>query len=201
MCQHEQQLLDQRPHPGAHPGAGVHPGVGLTRLYEASSMQLPRFDWLDGQAMPEPYRSLLVHERDMTPTLEAYHKQLLSLHVLHIQQSDSAVRRLVVLVGDRDNKIAEFGAIEINLEPFDDAARQLIRQSRRPLGAILRDAKIEHISKPRAYFSVKADAMMEQAFGQACGVQLFGRHNCLYLPQGELLAEVIEILPRAAAGR
>ena len=42
----------------------------LDEFYARSGLTLPPLDQIDGQALPEPYKSLLVHERDMTSTLE-----------------------------------------------------------------------------------------------------------------------------------
>ena len=57
----------------------VHP---LDEFYARSGLTLPPLDSVDGEAVPEPFRSLLVHEKDMTSTLENHHGRRLHLHVI-----------------------------------------------------------------------------------------------------------------------
>lgn len=167
----------------------------LAQFYATMLSALPEFQLISGAVMPEPYRRLLVHARDMTPTLEAYHGQRMALRVLHKLQSASALTRQVVLVGNDNGPVAEFGAIRINLNRFETEARRMICESQLPLGAILRELQIEHTSRPTAYFAVRGDRIMQEALGSPCGTRLYGRHNQLRDCAGHLLAEVVEILP------
>lgn len=167
----------------------------LSVLYADAATPLPIFELVADHEMPEPYRSLLVHERDMTSTLEAHHGQGMSLRVLRMVPSASAMTRKVVLVGDEDGRSAEFGAIRINLGRFDVEAQDMIRESRRPFGAILRDLRIDYTSRPTAYFGVHCDTIMAEALDTPYGTWLYGRHNQLRGTASELLAEVVEILP------
>ncbi len=52
----------------------VHP---LDDFYARAGMRLPRIERLAGDDIPEPYRALLVHENDMTPTLEKYYSEMI----------------------------------------------------------------------------------------------------------------------------
>ena len=45
----------------------------LSEFYARTSLALPRMEVIPGDAVPEPYRTLLVHEADMTSTLEQFH--------------------------------------------------------------------------------------------------------------------------------
>ena len=45
----------------------------LNEFYEQAELPLPPAIRVEGRDVPEPYKSLLVHERDMTPTIaDAY---------------------------------------------------------------------------------------------------------------------------------
>ena len=46
----------------------------LDDFYAQAGLPLPRITAIPGEAMPEPYRTLLVHQNDMTSTLEKFHK-------------------------------------------------------------------------------------------------------------------------------
>ena len=106
----------------------------LEPFYRAIGAAAPSFALLEGSHVPEPYRRLLVHERDMTSTLEAFIGQPLSLKVLETRNDGTCLAREVVLMGDRDGIPAEFGAIRIFLDqlPLDAARRRRPARPRRP---------------------------------------------------------------------
>ena len=68
----------------------THP---LDEFYRLAKRRLPRIEPVDGAALPEPYRSLLMHERDMTSTLGQFHGDDISLEVLHRHNGGDAYYR------------------------------------------------------------------------------------------------------------
>src|SRR6266700_1755185 len=106
----------------------------LAEFYARSGLALPPLDQVDGEALPEPYKTLLVHERDMTSTLENFHKTGIHLRLVSRQQKGDEYFREVVLVRDGSEDPVEFGAIKINLNRFPEKARRQILEERFPLG-------------------------------------------------------------------
>jgi flavin-dependent dehydrogenase len=170
----------------------LHP---LEDFYASAGAAAPRIEPIDGELMPQPYRSLLVHRNDMTPTLEQHFGKRIHLRRLDVRQTADSFYRQVVLETDGDNRPVEFGAIRIYLARFSDAARAEILGCRTPLGTILHDFHIAHYSRPRAFFSLTSDRTIEHALGLTGTHTLYGRHNVLYNDRDEVLAEVVEILP------
>jgi hypothetical protein len=173
----------------------VHP---LDEFYAAAGLPLPPLDRIDGEAMPEPYKSLLVHQRDMTPTLEAFHRRSIHLQTLGRRRKQDAYFREVVLRLDETNKPVEFGAIKIDLTLFTPEAREAILQERLPLGHILHAYKITHSSRPSAYLRVASDKFINDVLGMSGAHVLYGRRNTLFNPEEKPLAEIVEILPVTA---
>jgi hypothetical protein len=169
----------------------------LDDFYMRAGLPLPAIEMVNGAEMPEPCRSLLVHNNDMTPTLAAYHASTIQLQVLSRQQRDDFYFREVVLLADGSEKAVEFGAIRINLALFSPAARQHILQERSPLGHLLGLHAVQHSSRPKAYFRLQADAFMVRALRLAQPAILYGRRNTLLDSVQRPLAEVVEILPPA----
>lgn len=167
----------------------------LSDLYLQDGLTLPTVTGIDGQKLPEPYRTLLVHGTDMTSTLEKYHDQKLRLHILRRRLEGDEYSRQVLLVTERDQKPAEFGAITISLQHFPEKVRQQILEERRPLGAILFDEKIPYISRPIAFIQVTPDALMKRLLGLGDTTLLFGRRNILLGPSQQTLADILEVLP------
>jgi len=169
----------------------------LDDFYAQAGRALPPIEAVDGNSVPEPYKSLLVHQDDMTPTLEKFHGERIHLAVLSRQQRDDFYFREVVLLLDKTDKPVEFGAIKINLALFPSAARKEILEERRPLGTLLADYTITHTSRPKAYLRIHSDDFINASLKLDRSQWLFGRRNTLWNPEQRPLAEIVEILPPA----
>ena len=170
----------------------AHP---LDEFYAQMGKPLPEICRLEPESVPEPYKSLLVHTYDMTPTLEKYHGGQLALRVLQREQREQSYWRGVALSLEPVERIVEFGAIKINLSLFSAAARNEILAERFPLGHILEEQKIVHSCRPRAFFTIRADGYIRTALLQPRAKLLYGRRNSLLDADLRSLAEVVEILP------
>ena len=167
----------------------------LAAYYATCGAALPRAEAVEPADMPQPQRRLLVHSNDMTPTLEAYGGQRLRLRIVHKAITGPMLTRTVSLVGLRDARPLEFGVIRIHLDRFDQESGHLIRQCHLPLGAILRDAAIEHRSRPIGFFHLRCDPFIASALELTGTPPLYGRHNELIGADERRLAQVVEILP------
>jgi len=169
----------------------------LDEFYALAKRELPLIEQIDGEEVPEPYRELLVHTNDMTPTLEKFRGERIYLNVISRQTRGDFYFREVILLTQRTRRPVEFGAIKINLALFPSSARRLILEEQEPLGTILNDFKIPHSSRPKAFVRIQADAFIKGAL-QLSGEQvLYGRRNTLFDAQQRVFAEIVEILPPA----
>jgi chorismate-pyruvate lyase len=171
----------------------------LDTFYEAAQRPLPHIEQIAGPEMPEPYRSLLVGEHDMTPTLEAFHGDKLGISLLEHTVEGACYSRLVILTLP-DGRPVEFGAIVIYLECLPEHGRECVLQGRKPLGTVLAEDGIAHSSCPRAFVRVKPDALMNQALHLSDDRPLYGRRNVLLTADHRVLADILEILPPAESG-
>ena len=170
----------------------------LDEFYALANRELPVIEQMPGESVPEPYRQLLVHQYDMTPTLEKFHGDRVHLKVISRQTRGDFYFREVVLFTERTRTPVEFGAIKINLALFPAAARRHILEEKEPLGTILGEDHIGHSSRPKAYLRLEPDAFIREALQLDAGkLALYGRRNTLFDPQQRPLAEIVEILPPA----
>jgi len=166
-------------------------------FYEKEGLNLPDFRFLRGDEVPYPYRSLLVHTNDMTPTLAAFHHSRLFLEVHEHESNDAFVIRLVTLHAVSDQAPVEYGAIAIQLGGLPAELAAEVVAGRKPLGGLLGEYGVEHRGAPVAYFSVPADERIASALGQQPGEILYGRCNQLLDGDGMVFADIVEILPRS----
>src|SRR5436309_862019 len=168
----------------------------LDDFYAGAGLRLPNFERLTGEQIPEPYRSLLVHENDMTPTLQQFHGANIHLKILGRAQRDDFYFREVVLQLDRSNQPVEFGANKVSLALFSPKARQLILEEKLPLGRILKDCAVAHSTVAKAFFRVEADELICRALEVPQSTAgLYGRRATILDSQKRPLSEVVEILP------
>lgn len=166
-------------------------------FYEKAGLPLPDFHFLDGGEVPYPYRSLLVHHNDMTPTLAAFHHSRLYLEVHRREIGEAFVMRLVTLHAAASEAPVEYGAIAIHLGGLPPQMAAEVVEGKKPLGALLAEHGVEHEGAPVAYFSVPADELIAKALRQQEGEILYGRCNQLLDRDGMVFADIVEILPRS----
>jgi len=167
----------------------------LDEFYAEHGDAVPLVEPVDGALVPPPYRDLLVHERDMTSTLEEHFGEAIRLRLLEVRRDGSWLRRQVVLITDGAERPVEYGAIRIDLSAFGPAAVKSIIDCRRPLGAILREFKVAHFCRPSAFFRFRSDPTTRSVFDLQSEMTLYGRHTLLSGHDDRTLAEVVEILP------
>jgi chorismate-pyruvate lyase len=179
--------------------AGVHAleqaVYPLTAFYVRAGVPLPRVELIDGARMPEEYRRLLVHNRDMTPTLESHYDDQIHIEVLGRERHGESYFREVILRLDKNQRPVEFGASKIALDRLSPLLRRLVLQEQLPIGHLLRAHEVPHAGRPTAFFRVEADAIMVRALGVTSGQILYGRRNTLRDTAERVLCEVVEILP------
>ncbi len=166
----------------------------LDFFYRRAELKLPEHHFISGAEVPEPYRDLLVHEQDMTGTLQRFHQSKLHLQLLSLFKEKGEIYREVTLVKEDESPV-EFGAIRIDLTHFPEEARAEIEAGYTPLGAILSERKVSFLSRPSRFFAVESDALINKALRLNGAFRLFGRVNKLRSPEQNILAEVVEILP------
>ncbi|MHC4517862.1 MAG: hypothetical protein ACYTAS_04675 [Planctomycetota bacterium] len=157
--------------------------------------EMPEITPLFGQHMPEPYKQLLVHKHNMTPTLEAYHHGTIHIEQVHVLTSEGETTREVILRRDGDDKPLEYGASRVFRPTLSPEALFLIDDGRLPLGTILRVCECEHTVQPSGFFKIRPTPFFASTLGAGQTPSLYGRRNALVAIDGATIAEVCEILP------
>ncbi|HLX62391.1 MAG TPA: hypothetical protein VKX17_14030 [Planctomycetota bacterium] len=166
----------------------------LSRFYFNEGLPLPNVAVIPSLQLPQPYRGLLDHDQDMTPTLEFFFRETMAISIIHSGRTGSAYTREVVLFTEQTRKPVAYGSIDIHLENVSGAARTDILSGHLPFGSILQKHAIQHVSEPSAFFEIDSDVATQKHFGLSRSTRLYGRRNRLSTPDGRTLADVLEIL-------
>jgi chorismate-pyruvate lyase len=193
-------MPESAPAPGRVSVAGDAHIFPLKEFYTRAKLPLPGIEAIPGEAVPEPYKSLLVHSNDMTPTLESFHKSEIHLEILSRERRGDFYFREVVLRLHDSEQAVEFGANKIYVARFPEEAQDLILQEQMPLGRVLKECDVRHRTEAKAFLRVESDALINQAFGLDKTTELFGRKAVISDLQGRPLSEIVEILPSMRAG-
>jgi chorismate-pyruvate lyase len=181
---------------GVHPDGAIRPPwvALLGETYCRLGLTLPPITRLLADDVRAPYRQLLVHSNDMTPTLEEFHGGPVRLRVLGRTCTSATYQREVVLELERDGRPVEYGAICVHLDHLPEAARRRVLAEESPFGRILQQEAIAHLSWPQAFFAVTSDRHMSRLLDAREAAVLYGRRNVLVDGHRRLLADVIEIV-------
>src|SRR2546421_10210646 len=92
-------------------------GRELPELYRifAADVPPPEHELLPPEALPEPYRGLLVHNHHMTVTVEAFYGSLVDVRVLERLHDGDTYARKILLALQSDGRIVQSGIVRIRL--------------------------------------------------------------------------------------
>ena len=146
--------------------------------------------------IPPPYRALLVHEGEMTRTLEEHVGGAIALRVLSTRALRGAYMRRVLLVEGATGRPVLMGAVRLALDALPRNVRAEIARGQVPLGRVLRDAGVDFLSRPTGYLAVTPSAELMGLFWMKAPDALYGRETEVLL-RSRKIGEIVEILPPA----
>ena len=166
----------------------------LDVVYAQAGIPAPETREVAPSRIPLPYRSLLVHERDMTLTLESHFGGRVTLRALSTFRKGPSYYRRVLLVQEYSARPVEMGAIRIDLRAFAPRIRSEILRNRVPLGRLLRDGGVDYRSRPTVFLAVTPNPEMMGVFWMREPRILYGRQTEMSI-DGRKVGDIVEILP------
>ena len=155
---------------------------------------MPKIRIIAPEDIPLPYRSLLVHDSDMTLTLERHFGDRVVLRPLSTFSIRGSYYRRVLLVQAYSGRPVEMGAIRMRLDAFNQRLRAQILKNETPLGRILRDGRFRYSSRVKAFLAITPNPEMMGVFWmRECRV-LYGRRTEL-IRHGVKIGDIVEVLP------
>ena len=166
----------------------------LDLVYLRAGVDMPKVTVVAPGQIPLPYRSLLVHDSDMTLTLERHFGGSVALRPLSTFSSGRSYFRRVLLVQEYSGHPVEMGAIRMRLDVFTPRLQAKILQNEIPLGRLLRDGKVQYQSRVKSYLSVTPNAEMMGVFWMREPRRLYGRRTEVILRDNKI-GDIVEVLP------
>jgi hypothetical protein len=167
-------------------------GPDLRKLYALfpSADDLPEYEFVAADEVPEPYSRLLVHELHMTVTVEAHHGGPVDVRILARNQQGDSYARKILLALQRSGLVVQFGIMRINLGYCSPQVRDAIVAGDTPLGRILIEHDVLRRIEPTAFLRVIPGSAMMNWFGLDRPRATYGRLayiHCDHKPAVELL--------------
>jgi hypothetical protein len=166
----------------------------LDLAYSHAGVPLPKVRRIAATEIPSPYHSLLVHENDMTFTLERHFGGPVVLRPLSTMLTRGWYLRRVLLVQAYSGRPVEMGAIRLKLRAFDPHLQSLILRNEIPFGRLLREAHIDFKSRPRVFIELEPNPEMMGVFWMREPRTLYGRQTEAF-HGGVKIGDIVEILP------
>ncbi|MPZ21001.1 MAG: hypothetical protein GEV06_24330 [Luteitalea sp.] len=166
----------------------------LDVVYARAGLAKPKVEVVSSDEIPPPYRSMLVHESDMTVTLERRFGGPLLLRPLSTFSARGSYFRRVLLVQEYSGRPVEMGAIRIQLGAFRPRVRAEILRNEVPLGRILRRRGVDFKSRARVFLAVTPNPEMMGVFWMREPRTLYGRRTDVLLG-GAKIGDIVEVLP------
>ncbi len=168
----------------------------LDLVYARAGVALPKVKVVPPNQIPQPYRSLLVHDVDMTMTLERHFGDRVTLRPLSTFTVGRSYFRRVLLVQEYSGRPVEMGAIRIRLDAFSQRVQAKIRRNEIPLGRLLKEGKVEYRSHATAFLAITPNAEMMGVFWMREPRTLYGRRTEV-IRSGSKVGDIVEVLPMA----
>ncbi len=165
----------------------------LDALYARCGVAPPVARRVTAGTMPALSARLLVHDGEMTRTLERHVGDRLLIRVLATMRRGRSYFRRVLLADTHRGRPVAVGALRLRLDLLTPRMRRRILQEREPLGRVLREVGSGVTRVPTAFFRVQPNPELMAVFGMAKPAVLYGRQTRL-MTGTDRMGEVVEIL-------
>jgi len=154
---------------------------------------VPEWEVIDGHAMPEPYRRLLVHEEHMTVTMEEHWGRPLELRILERRQDGERYARKILLFCPRLGKAVLFGIMRFDFRWCSEEVKDEIVRGQTPLGQVLIEHDVMRRIAPSAYLKITRSEELMQCFELRAMRPMYGRLATIYCDE-EAAVELFEVV-------
>lgn len=148
--------------------------IDLLNLFPPAD-DLRAYEVVPPEAVPEPYKTLLVHSHHMTVTVEAHHGSPVDVRVLEDRLDGDIYARRILLALRSTGKIVQYGLVRIRLNFVSPEVRAEIVSRQIPLGRVLINHNVLRTITPVSFLRVLPGSSMMEWFELNTPTPTFGR--------------------------
>lgn len=164
----------------------------LTALFPGGNRLIEQAEHVPSALVPEPYKSLLVHEHHMTVTMEEFYRTPVVVRVLDRSQQGLIYNRKILLERSDNGRVVQFGIIRFDLSWVTEAVRDEILREQIPLGRILINYNVLRHIDLGAILRIVPGPDLQNLFGCQAGQAAYGRLATIFCNQKPAL-DLLEI--------
>jgi hypothetical protein len=144
-------------------------------------------------SVPEPYKTLLLHNNLMTATMERFHGAPVGVRVLERRIDGTAYRREILLFRQDTGTAVQFAFAEIDLDAVSEVVQQEILSEQVPLGRVLVSHGMNCQIEVKAILKITLGTGLAELLHSPVDVVTYGR-VARTLCNGKPTFNVIEVL-------
>ena len=176
-------------HPATVRGPQLSELLGLFPTAEDFS----RIEPVAADAVPPPYRGLLVHEHHMTVTVETYHRDRVDVVIYNRRHDGPYYARRIFLALQKSRRIVQYGLVRIDLRCCSPEVRTEIIAGETPLGRILINHDVLRRIEPTGFLRVVPGQELMDQFGLEQPTPTYGRLAYIHC-DGQPAIELLEVV-------
>ncbi len=146
----------------------VSPFCGTSQLFEM-------VEHVPSATVPEPYKSLLVHEHHMTVTMEEHHGCRVEVEVLQDMFEGETYCREILLRNQSTGQVVQYGIVRFDFQYVTASVKEEILAKSTPLGRVLILHNVLRHIDLNAILELKTGPRLTEIFGCGGGSQTYGR--------------------------
>ena len=109
----------------------------LTELFPGEQPLFEQAKHIPSASTPEPYKTMLVHDKHMTVTMEKYHGSKVDVRVIDSCLDGDTYARKILLLKTGTETVVQFGIVKFDFQYVTQAVRDEILGGEIPLGRVL----------------------------------------------------------------
>jgi len=157
-------------------------------------VMVPPYHFVHESEVPEPFHQLLVHDRHMTTSMEAFHDCKVAVKVLQSHHSENWYSRQILLLSKRTQQVVQGGIVRIHLSMLDPEVQAAILREDTPLGHVLIAHDVLRHIEVTQYLKLEPGAAMKTWPGFSSEHPSYGRLGILYCDLQPAI-ELFEVVP------
>ncbi len=166
---------------------------GLIDQFYRDSTQLGRFTLVELTDAPQPYAMLLAHNRHMTVTVEAFHRDAVDVKVLRSQTHGDSYSREILLQAQQSGQVVQYGIVRIHLHRIAEGPKREILEEKKPLGRVLIEHQVLREVELFKLWRIQCGPVLARLFSVSPDTLTFGRTTIIHC-DGEPAIELLEIV-------